>query len=240
MEHVEHEIKQEMEHEIKQEMEHEMDLNNLPEKTRSVLQALADQSFMERFTLVGGTALSLQIGHRQSEDLDFIFDGDKVDDTAILRFIDSKFQNEYKVVKQDFGYQLDLVIRGIKVTFFSTSAIMVHFKVKEYSTQYRQLNIARPDIIGVLKMVAIAHRNTIRDYFDLYYLSKHHVPLADTISLTRELVSGLAPITYTETILFVDDLEENSIAVHLQPKEVVTKQQMAEFLTHEVRRIHDR
>jgi hypothetical protein len=47
---------------------------HIPIATAKVLQILAKEKFIKNFTLVGRSALALQLGHRQSEDLDFIFD----------------------------------------------------------------------------------------------------------------------------------------------------------------------
>lgn len=42
----------------------------LPENTHQVFERLRDEPVLRGFTLVGGSALALQIGHRISEDLD--------------------------------------------------------------------------------------------------------------------------------------------------------------------------
>jgi predicted nucleotidyltransferase component of viral defense system len=39
--------------------------------TLELLKKLQSERFLDNFVLVGGTALSLQIGHRKSVDLDF-------------------------------------------------------------------------------------------------------------------------------------------------------------------------
>jgi len=49
-----------------------IDLNYIPGKTAKLLKKLANLAFIQNYTLVGGTALALQIKHRQSEDLDFV------------------------------------------------------------------------------------------------------------------------------------------------------------------------
>lgn len=46
-------------------------LDYMPERTRRVYQALAQEPLMQGFVLIGGTALSIQLGLRLSEDLDF-------------------------------------------------------------------------------------------------------------------------------------------------------------------------
>jgi hypothetical protein len=50
----------------------------MPINTRKVFEKLSVASFIDNFTLVGGSALSIQIKHRLSEDLDFIFDGESL------------------------------------------------------------------------------------------------------------------------------------------------------------------
>lgn len=47
-----------------------MFIETLPENTKNVLRKIRDKKFLEDFYLSGGTALALQIGHRESEDLD--------------------------------------------------------------------------------------------------------------------------------------------------------------------------
>ncbi|MCC8094776.1 MAG: nucleotidyl transferase AbiEii/AbiGii toxin family protein, partial [Tannerellaceae bacterium] len=44
----------------------------LVEKTKKVIESISKMESIKTYVLVGGTALSLQIKHRQSEDLDFM------------------------------------------------------------------------------------------------------------------------------------------------------------------------
>lgn len=48
--------------------------NTVSAKLREILLELSNEPLFEHFTLVGGTALRLQIGHRKSEDIDFFTD----------------------------------------------------------------------------------------------------------------------------------------------------------------------
>lgn len=52
-----------------------MNDHSLPPATRAVWRRLENEEALRGFILVGGTALSLRIGHRVSEDLDFAFPG---------------------------------------------------------------------------------------------------------------------------------------------------------------------
>ncbi len=53
-------------------------LDTLPAATAKVFAHLYAEPLLAGFTLIGGTALSLQIAHRQSEDLDFYCPGERL------------------------------------------------------------------------------------------------------------------------------------------------------------------
>ena len=214
----------------------DIDIRYMPEKTEKVFKNLSELSFIKKYSLVGGTALSIQIGHRLSEDLDFIYDSEKLNTQTIKRNI-SKYFPSYKIIRQDYDWQIDFVLNEVKVTFFSAGAVQIPFKVIPYTIKYNNLNICRSEFLASLKMATIAQRNTIRDYYDLYILSKYHMPLVDIISQTKILFPNLSTITYTETLVYTDDIEEQTIENHLSPSEPATKQQISNYFTQELRKI---
>ncbi len=146
---------------------------------------------------------------------------------------------DYRIIRQELNWQIDLLITNVKVTFFSTGAIALPFSVKNHSFSYKTINICKAKTIASLKMAAIAQRNTIRDFYDLYTLVKYHFSLIEIIGQTKKLIPNLSPITYTETLIYTRDIEESSIDNHLMPKEVITKDHIAEFFIHEIRKIRE-
>jgi len=210
----------------------------MPENTFEVFQQLKSQAFISRFTLVGGTALAIQIKHRLSEDLDFISDEEEINTNLIKRNISRIFPG-YRIIRQDHNWQLDPAINGIKVKFFSAGAVAVSFSVRNHSFTAAKINIANARVIAVLKFSEIAQRNTFRDYFDLYCLSKHHYSLLELINFTKEMMPGLSPVTYTETLVYTNDIEEEDISAHLSPAENVNKDQIAAFFTRELKKIKE-
>lgn len=93
------------------------------------------------------------------------------------------------------------------------------------------------EIIACLKFAAITQRNTIRDYYDLYFISKYHIGFKKIIRSTKELLPNLSPITYTETLVYTRDIPENDLSNHLSPKETVTKQEIADYFIVELKKI---
>ncbi|MBU4443735.1 MAG: nucleotidyl transferase AbiEii/AbiGii toxin family protein [Candidatus Marinimicrobia bacterium] len=214
--------------------------NFLPTNTRDLLLKLKDQKWIEPFTLVGGSALAIQISHRQSEDLDFILDDEYLDLNYIKRSVNKCFPGSFRIMKIEDSYQIDFVIRQVKVTFFSAGAVQIPFQIKPSAQRSNCLWIAPIDIIAVLKMSAIAQRNTMRDYYDLYYIAKYAIPLEEIIQKCKTLLPGLAPITYTETLIYTEDIPEDNIQNHLAPVESVTKYQIADYFEKQLIKIRDK
>lgn len=220
-------------------MEQELNLNfSMPKNTSEVFHEISNLEFINKFTLIGGTALSIRIKHRLSEDLDFIIDKETINNTLIKREIRKSF-SDYKLIRDDKDYQLDFIINNCKVTFIATGTISIPFKIKKYSTKHRYINIATISIIAVLKLSALAQRNTIRDYYDLYCIAKYHINLKEIIKNTQQLNPNLSPITYTETLSYTKDIVENNIENYLNPKESMTKQELGEYFSVALRKIYD-
>jgi predicted nucleotidyltransferase component of viral defense system len=214
----------------------QLDLNYMSPATRELFVKLAGMTFMKRFTLVGGTGLSIQIAHRISEDLDFIFDGEKLPLTTIQTNILKNFPTA-RIIRKDYVYQVDFVVDTVKLTFFCSNAVMVLFPVQKFAFTYKNLFIAHISTIAVLKLGTIAEISTIRDYYDLYMLAKHHIPMSKIIDQTKQLLPNLSPITYSETLIYTADIEEESISEHLSPTEKVTKQEIATYFVAELKKI---
>lgn len=218
-------------------MKKPIDDNFMPKATGRVFKILCSDKFIGKFTLVGGTALALQIGHRQSEDLDFIFDGDKLPLASIKSNMVRLFP-QARIVRLDQEFQIDYSVDGVKVTFFTTGAIGLTFRVKDYSVMYEKMNIATTKILASMKMAAISQRNTIRDYYDLWFITKHLLSLAETIEQTKRLIPGLSPITYTETLVYCADIPENNLQQHLNPISNVSKTEIADWFSQELKKLN--
>ena len=92
-------------------------LNCLLPKTKEVLLQIVEScNFLDKYVLVGGSALTLHLCHRKSEDLDFFTYEDKLDFKEILEYI-KRF--EKKEILNQTNEQIDLLLDGVKVTFFN-------------------------------------------------------------------------------------------------------------------------
>jgi len=72
--------------------------------------------FLDKYVLVGGSALSMHLCHRKSEDLNFFTYDDSFNKQEVFTYIQS-FKN--KEILNQTDEQVDALLDGVKVTFFN-------------------------------------------------------------------------------------------------------------------------
>lgn len=127
----------------------------------AILERLMQETAFKPFFLVGGTALALQIGHRESIDIDFFGDIEiDVDETqSILEQLGEFVQ--IKKSKNIFITQ----INGIKVDFVNYKYPLIDAPIIE-----GVVRMASKKDIAAMKLNAILGRGSKKDFIDLYYL----------------------------------------------------------------------
>ena len=134
--------------------------------TLELLKNLAAQPELQETRLVGGTALALQYGHRQSVDLDFF--GRLPEDKEIL--IDASRRVGDVVVINCSKAILQLIINHVKVDFVDYSRypwIDAPIVTDDYV-------LASDKDIAAMKVNAIIGRGSRKDFIDLYVLLQHY------------------------------------------------------------------
>lgn len=159
----------------------------LPKATEAVWNALRGMQELSGFVLVGGTALTLRIGHRVSEDLDFARKGLRLPRERLERMVaelearglecdhhdDVAAYEEFSESGLDLrDYQQDFVMgEGVKVTFFAPGAAMAKVIADLVEPQPR---VATLEEIFRTKCLAVSERSRTRDWFDLFVLLRDH------------------------------------------------------------------
>ena len=83
-------------------------LNCLLPKTKGLLLKIVEKcNFLDKYVLVGGSALSIYLCHRKSEDLDFFTYEDSFDKKEIFDFL--KYFNQKEILNQT-NEQIDLLL----------------------------------------------------------------------------------------------------------------------------------
>lgn len=143
---------------------------SLAPHTGKVFEAISRLECIKPYTLVGGTALSLQIGKRQSEDLDFMKwlskKGEKpeVDWPAIKKELESVGEiRSFEIGSLDLA---SFNFEGVNLTFYAAPRKAIKSMVR--IPYLNNLCLADMESIGAMKMEAMLRRSKFRDYYDIY------------------------------------------------------------------------
>ena len=153
--------------------------NIFDENRYKLLKKLSEVVSIDKYYMIGGTALSLQLGLRESYDFDFCVE-DEFNNELLLKEL--KSIGDVEVIQNQKG-TCDVLLNGVQVSFFyyPNKVIKDFVKVKEMS----KLKLASILDIAVMKLVAIGGRGAKKDFFDLYnIIEKCNINI-------DELVNGL-------------------------------------------------
>lgn len=144
--------------------------NTVSPLLKEILIDLMQEELFSPFRLVGGTALSLQIGHRMSVDIDLFTDADygSIDFEKIKTFLKNKynFYNTSSVEIVAFGTYFEIGNSEsdfIKLDLYYTDPYID--SVKEVST----IRMASIQEIIAMKLDVILRGGRKKDFWDLHY-----------------------------------------------------------------------
>ncbi|MBI2410318.1 MAG: nucleotidyl transferase AbiEii/AbiGii toxin family protein [Candidatus Kerfeldbacteria bacterium] len=143
-------------------------LNVLPAATQKAFLAATKFPFLAKsgWYLAGGTALALQVGHRESVDLDFFTTQKKPQINKIENHLANTGQ--WKKTLQDAG-TLYGAFNKAKMSFISYP----FFVPSREQLHCGSIRILLPKDIAVMKIIAISQRGRKRDFVDLYWYCTH-------------------------------------------------------------------
>lgn len=139
--------------------------NTLPPATAQLAQTIQDKQeslpFLSSFYLSGGTGLSLQLGHRESEDLDFFsqspFDPEQVQQQLLS--LGSLSQTELA------PGTINTFVNGVKLQFLEYP-----YPLLEPTISWNDMQLSSVIDIACTKLQTISMRGGKKDFVDLYFL----------------------------------------------------------------------
>ena len=163
------------------------------------------KSFKDDFYLAGGTALALQLGHRDSIDFDF-FTGEDIDTESLFDGIKKVFKDrDIKKVQEEKNTLTVVVDDNIKISFFTYKYPLLGRLVIEDN-----LRLASIQDIACMKLSAIVSRSTIKDYVDLYFVLQK-IPLGELLNSVVRKFPELDVNLVLKSLVYFDDLVDEDI-----------------------------
>ena len=161
---------------------------SLAPRTGRLIEAVSRLVCIKPFVLVGGTALSIQLQTRQSEDLDFMRWQQGKNDTLDIGW--PAIQRELEIIGtindiQVAGFdQVLFIVDGVKISFYA--APRKRIATMREIPYLNNIRLADVESIGVMKMEAMMRRSKFRDYYDIYSILKNGVDIHKLIPLALE------------------------------------------------------
>ncbi len=203
-------------------------MKGLSVKTSEIFESISKLECIKSYVLVGGTALSLQLGTRLSEDLDFMswrtYKNEKreVDWHGIKKELET-IGNVEKCDILDIDH-VEFVVNGVKISFYANPN---YSPVKEEINFYNNIRLADKQSIGAMKMEVMLRRSKFRDYYDIYSLLKAGEDLQEMVELAlkysgHRLKSKNLMAMITRSDRFLPDAAFSSLApiYDITPKEI--------------------
>ncbi|MDO8468784.1 MAG: nucleotidyl transferase AbiEii/AbiGii toxin family protein [Candidatus Peribacter sp.] len=152
------------------------------------------------FYLAGGTALALQLGHRESQDFDFF--SQSTDIEPMRAWLD-RFPG--LLIRDTDARTIHAEITGVKVSFIAG------YRYPLVSPSVTAGSIEMADIVDIalMKMLAITHRATLRDYIDLAAILRDRLSLKQLMEMsTRKYGATFNVMLSLRSMVHFEDVDE--------------------------------
>ena len=169
----------------------------------NLLKELQDSEVFVNYFLVGGTALSLQLGHRISDDID-LFTRQDIKKDEILDFLNKKYNGKYQIINIQ-NIILQVIVNGIKVDMVKYDYELIENIKTDNGIKYLGIKD-----IAAMKLMAVANRgDQAKDFIDIYYLL-NEISLRNMFEYYKQKYkqNDISPIK--RSLIYFDDVTENN------------------------------
>ena len=173
--------------------------STVKESTLELLKRLHAEPLLATTRLVGGTALSLRIGHRESEDLD-LFSVEPLEGMLVQQMLVDKYGFLPTVVAENtlIGF-----IQGVKI-----DVIYHPFPWLEPAIEEDGIRIATKTDIAAMKVHAIINSGKRpKDFVDVAFLSMHY-SYNQIKALLLKRYPAYDPIMADKAVIYFGDIDE--------------------------------
>ena len=189
------------------------------------------ESFKNNFYLAGGTALALQLGHRDSVDFDFFTEED-INTKILFDKIKEVFKGRnVKKVQEEKNTLTVVVDNNVKISFFTYKYPLLDKLIIEDN-----FRLASVRDIACMKLSAIVSRSTMKDYVDLYFILQT-MTLANLLKGITKKFPELDINLVLKSLVYFDDIITEEIV--FKNNQIVTMEELKRFFTELVKKYNE-
>ena len=149
-------------------------MKGIARHTEAIIGPVSRLDCLNGWVLAGGTALAVQLGHRLSEDLDFMrwqtYKNERMDvDWPVIR---RQLETVGEIQSMDIldHNHVEFVVSGVKLSFYARES---KAPVMRTSPFMNHIVLADMGSIAAMKMEVMLRRSKFRDYYDLYCIFRN-------------------------------------------------------------------
>lgn len=169
-------------------------------KTFSLIQELQCIPELKEFYLVGGTALALQLGHRNSIDIDLFTQKDFTPE-EMETLLKVKYSFQATLAKAN---TLLAVVNGIKTDFIKHDYPFIKPPVTEEGITF----LSKEDIAAMKFHAIIQSGKRLKDFIDIYYLLEHF-SMKQMVEFFSTKYTYSNPMIALKAVNFFDEIDES-------------------------------
>ncbi len=198
------------------------------EDMRVVVRGFSESPIGERFYLAGGTALSLQLGHRRSVDLDLFSPSEDI--PSVRAALETALAPFHPILADSAWGNLAYLAKGVRVGFYGYG-----FPLIAPPIEVDGVRLASIEDIALMKLDALLSRAARKDFYDLYFICRQ-IPLRQILDLAPKKYPSVRDFESqtVKRLVYFENAETDADPILLQP---VSWQQVKEFFIEQARSI---
>ena len=204
-----------------------MFIDKLPATTRTALVRVAALPLPAHTYLAGGTAATLHLGHRLSDDLD-LFTPEPFEPEVLVQLIQQA--GTFKLERTSWGTILGW-LNGVRFSLFH-----YRYPLLETPRALNRLRIAGLRDLAAMKIAALSDRGARKDFIDLYVICTTRFSVRHALRLYDRKYGKLKAnqIHLYKSLVYFDQAESESMPAMLIPFQW---KQLRTFFEREVDRL---
>lgn len=178
-------------------------------ETGDILAKLSRTEIANNFYLAGGTALSLQLGHRKSIDLDWF---SKADFSGADLKKELASLGNFELNSEAPG-TINGLLDNVRLSFFHYDYDLIFPFII-----FQNVNLADERDIAAMKISAISYRGRKKDFIDLYFLLQKY-SLKELIGFFEKKFKDIKynNLHILKSLAYFEDAEEEPMPIILKP-----------------------
>lgn len=169
--------------------------------TFQLIQQLQSLPELAGFYLVGGTSLALQLGHRNSIDIDLFTQAD-FNENAIIELLQSKHKTEEIFRRKN---TIITLLDNVKTDFIKHDYPLISAPISQEGITY----LGMEDIAGMKFHAIIQSGKRLKDFIDIYFLLEHFT-MDELIGFFVKKYSYSNPLIALKAVTYFEDIDENT------------------------------